>query len=959
MNPEIPEPEVGSRWDSAPAAEVASLPEQPPPSKTILNSAKGAGPGLNPAPPSSHKAIPSTSIKPTISAAKQKLAKKKERKERRKQTKSKVHKESNHSKNPKKSKEATTTSLFRLPPPVSRLRTPPEGISQQPPSNPYGPQPTFPLANYSALPQVDAVMRRIIDLQAASPRSRNMATCKRELTALFESASSKNNWIYIRGVRNHFGLRQLGLGPYLDVKFRRPGEKALPPPSSSVPPRKCGQPKSHPSAPDPSLAKVDGYTIQRDFRVVFGIIPPPPAQPAQIRTPPEALNITPVRSYSAPSTSEASPTPKTIGFPLEPTEWEPSSALEAEVAAGMPLMPQDTNPIHLSDFTSSPVRFPPAEATEDPSPDSGFPPVEVAMEVLLPSPTKSELAFLLEPPNSPNPSTPKPSSPKETHQALPMEVDDAREPPHAPRESPSPQESPPENSQDIAHHPEFPSLYAGPSHRLSARQWKNFKRRQARKGVKPNPPSQPPPMGNLGRSLMERLGPDPQGPQARPIRRKRHIALQRVSELERELSEIERELVGENSGSPQQAPTEAAQTAPRRDLLSSAPPLPTSISGPRPQDTPRGATQPRVRSLMSLKLAPKLAPSPIPSLLSLPLVPPPKRPCPGISTSAPPAPPVPANSDKKRCPLCNSLQPNLPAASESPLRPIIDTHMHIDLMFSKLPPCPMEAQSLDLLEARLNISDHHVEKVVTNYCFSEHWPSSHHHLHNDRDHRVHVTYGIHPNEAHLSNSAHNVARLEALVMDPRCVALGEVGLDYSRGCLCPHKGHGNSCVATRFQQQKDLLKTLLPIARRHSKPLVLHCRGKTSEDNGAAFDTLQMLWGEGMSDHPIHRHCFVGTVEELEEWAGACSNSYFGITAKNIQAPSQRAAIKAIPASRLLLETDSPFLCHPQARPNAPLHINSPWLLSHLVQEVASIRGVSPHTLIGQCNANARQLYTL
>ena len=269
-------------------------------------------------------------------------------------------------------------------------------------------------------------MRRIIDLQASSPRSRN--TCKRELTALFENASHKNNWIYIRGVRNHFWLRQLGLGPYLQNLGAR-----LKKPSSSLPPRKCGQPKSRPSAPDPSLAKVDGYTIQRDVRVVLGIIPPPPAQPAQIRTPPpEALNITPVRSYSAPSTSEASPTPKTIGFPLEPTELEPPSALEAEVAEGMPLMPQDTNPIHLSDFTSSPVRFPPAEATEDTSPDSGFPQVEVAMEVLLPSLTKSELAFLLEPPNSPNASTPKSSSPKESHQALPMEVDDAWEPPPPP-----------------------------------------------------------------------------------------------------------------------------------------------------------------------------------------------------------------------------------------------------------------------------------------------------------------------------------------------------------------------------------------------------------------------------------------------------------------------------------------------------------------------------------------------
>ena len=59
-----------------------------------------------------------------------------------------------------------------------------------------------------------------------------------------------------------------------------------------------------------------------------------------------------------------------------------------------------------------------------------------------------------------------------------------------------------------------------------------------------------------------------------------------------------------------------------------------------------------------------------------------------------------------------------------------------------------------------------------------------------------------------------------------------------------------------------------------------------------------------MIDHHIHHYCCVGTMEEVEEWAGACFNCYFGIAAEDIKVPSQRAV-----ANRLLLETVSPFIC--------------------------------------------------
>ena len=111
-----------------------------------------------------------------------------------------------------------------------------------------------------------------------------------------------------------------------------------------------------------------------------------------------------------------------------------------------------------------------------------------------------------------------------------------------------------------------------------------------------------------------------------------------------------------------------------------------------------------------------------------------------------------------------------------------------------------------------------------------------------------------------------------------------------------------------------------------------------------------------MLDHPIHRHCFIGTIPQLDEWAQFLPNCMFGITAKSLHKPTQRDVIKRIPPHRLLLETDSPHLIHRDA-PNQ--QTNSPWQLLYLIREVATLRQVSPRELVEQCNDNARRLYRL
>ena len=75
-------------------------------------------------------------------------------------------------------------------------------------------------------------------------------------------------------------------------------------------------------------------------------------------------------------------------------------------------------------------------------------------------------------------------------------------------------------------------------------------------------------------------------------------------------------------------------------------------------------------------------------------------------------------------------------------------------------------------------------------------------------------------------------------------------------------------------------------------------------DQSAETEIFNMIKQLQMQDHRIHRHCFVGTEEELQRWM-AFPNCKFGITAKAIEVPTQKAAIRAIPADMLLLESDS------------------------------------------------------
>jgi TatD DNase family protein len=197
--------------------------------------------------------------------------------------------------------------------------------------------------------------------------------------------------------------------------------------------------------------------------------------------------------------------------------------------------------------------------------------------------------------------------------------------------------------------------------------------------------------------------------------------------------------------------------------------------------------------------------------------------------------------------------------------------------------------------------------------------------------QVYAAVGRHPNEATGFDDA-DLAELSALAAHPRCVAIGETGLDYYRD------------GAPRSDQQRAF-EAQIELARETAKPLVIHTRE-------AADDTLRTLHERAQGLRVI-LHCFSipDRIEEcLEE------ESWWISFAGNLTYPSAealRTAALRVPESRLLVETDAPFLS-PQPLRGKP---NQPAYVVQTAQALAVERRVGYSALEAALEASAADLF--
>ena len=186
--------------------------------------------------------------------------------------------------------------------------------------------------------------------------------------------------------------------------------------------------------------------------------------------------------------------------------------------------------------------------------------------------------------------------------------------------------------------------------------------------------------------------------------------------------------------------------------------------------------------------------------------------------------------------------------------------------------------------------------------------------------------GIHPHQAGDADPA----RLDELrELDP--VAVGETGLDYYRD-YAPQDA------------QRQLFQAHLAVAEELAKPVVIHCRAAEGDVTRALADF----------DGTVVLHCF-SSPSLLEP---ALDRGYYVSFAGNVTYPNAdelRAAARAVPADRLLAETDSPYLS-PQPRRGRP---NEPANVTFTIAALAEAREEDAGELSAQLDRNATVAFSL
>ncbi len=192
--------------------------------------------------------------------------------------------------------------------------------------------------------------------------------------------------------------------------------------------------------------------------------------------------------------------------------------------------------------------------------------------------------------------------------------------------------------------------------------------------------------------------------------------------------------------------------------------------------------------------------------------------------------------------------------------------------------------------------------------------------------------GVHPHEARTWTDE-TEAELERMLVQPRVVAVGEIGLDYFYD-LSPR------------EKQREVLIRQLDLARRMNVPAVFHVR----DAHGDMLEVLRQRRGKLPAGV---MHCYSGSVESAREYLDLGFYLSFAGPVTFKKANKLQEAAHFCPADRLLVETDSPYLAPVPMRGKR----NEPAFVYYVAEMVAQLRGVSTEELADTAARNACRLF--
>lgn len=201
----------------------------------------------------------------------------------------------------------------------------------------------------------------------------------------------------------------------------------------------------------------------------------------------------------------------------------------------------------------------------------------------------------------------------------------------------------------------------------------------------------------------------------------------------------------------------------------------------------------------------------------------------------------------------------------------------------------------------------------------------------DRYPCVWTTAGVHPHDAAKAGDD-TILRLEALLGHPKVVAVGEIGLDYHYD-FSPR------------DKQRAVFIDQIDLANRKGLPIVIHTR-EAWEDT---FALLEAYWNPAAGGI---MHCFSGGPKEAERSLAMGFHISFAGIVTYPKATDVQAAAKLVPAERLLIETDAPYLAPVPHRGKR----NEPAFVVETARRVAELRGEAIEEVASATTKNWRRL---
>jgi TatD DNase family protein len=252
---------------------------------------------------------------------------------------------------------------------------------------------------------------------------------------------------------------------------------------------------------------------------------------------------------------------------------------------------------------------------------------------------------------------------------------------------------------------------------------------------------------------------------------------------------------------------------------------------------------------------------------------------------------------------------------------LIDSHCHLDF--------PDFTQEIEAVVARAGAAG--VERLITISTRVRHGDRLV--ALAERFEPVYFTIGTHPHQA-AEEAETDVAAIKAFAAHPKCVGIGEAGLDY-------HYNYAPPDVAAK------VFRAQIGLARALELPLVIHAR--EADDDMAAI--LREEMGKGAFAAVLH--CFTSSraLAETGLELGLYLSFSGVLTFKNSQ--NLRDIARDAPLDRLLVETDAPFLAPAPHRGKR----NEPAFVTETARVLAEVKGLDEATIAAATRANTLRLF--